>query len=311
MNESNASTAQVDTWESRVQNIANALGTTSEHVQKILTGMGYDPATGLEMMDDDDVTKFGDFRDAFNPPLPSPLEGQTVDTVPLIKLRLAFKFAKGSKKTEDRTGVDARTLQLRQLGFKVSLQEANLALLLPLYLPGQPNDAVSLALKKRFHDQPVIAFKADGTVAVAETIAYAADLEQGMAFQESIMVDGELSVLLPVGVLPSIVLEEDPLYEGKPLRGGRSTVNHRNWTGINHEARQLIRVILERNEINVDDREAVIRLMARSAKLPEMKETYPEAWLEFRTRKTADTLPSLKLVPKSAKPNNPFGHRKH
>jgi len=311
MNEATASTAQADSWESRVQNIANALGTTSDHVLKVLTDLGYEPATGLEMLDDDDVTKFGDFRDAFNPPMPSSTEGKTIDTVPLIKLRLAFKFAKGSKKSEDRPGVDPRTLQLRELGFKVRLEDANLSVLLSMYLPDQPSDAVTLALKKRFGDKPVIAFNQDSKVAVTETIGYAADLEQGLPAQDAIMVDGELVTLVPVGVLPDIVLEEDPLYEHVPLRGGRSTKNHRNWTSISREARQFIRVIVERNEINVGDREAVIRLMERAADMKQLKEAYPEAALEFRTRKTADTLPSLKITRTSAKPNAPFGHRKY
>jgi len=303
-----ASTAQVDSWDSRTQNIANAIGTSKETVTTILTTLGYEPETALEMLDDDEVTKFGDFREAF----------KVVDEkeVPLIKLRLAFKFAKASKKAEDRKGVDPRAVQLRELGFKVKLEDASLAVLLPLYDPSLPNDPVTRALASRFGDRAVIAFNADGKVALNETIDYAFDLEQGMSEQEAIMVDGELSPLYPVGRVPDLIVDEDPLFPGQPLRKGRSMMNHRNWTEIKHENRQLIRIVVERGEIDTEDRDAVLRLMERATDLDKLKEAYPEAWMTFRTRKKAETLPTLKMqfmswLKSATKPNNPFSHRKH
>ena len=257
--------------------------------------------TTVEDIDDDDVFKFGDFREIYK-------------SLPVPVLRKVFKALRGGKTTEKAVtgeGTDSRLQELRSLGLKVRIEDADPATLLKFYLPDKPADPVSNALKKRFGSKPVIAFKDDGTLALTETLQYIADLEQNYPEQEAITVDGRLAKLWPIGTKPNTMVEEDPLFPGQPLRNGYSLVNHRNWTKVSGVNRQMCRIILDRGEIDPNNKEAVLRLLERAEK-DELADAYPEAELEFRQKKDKDDLPKLKVELGSGgnKPNNPFGVRR-
>ena len=266
---------------------------TPEELSSKLDSLGLSIAD----LDDDSIFKLADLREALK-------------ESPIATVRKVYRALRGGKaEAQADKMTDERTAELRALGFKVKLEDAPVSLLLPLYTPDLPSDAVTLALKKRFTDKPVIAFNEDGTVAVTETLQYVSDIEQGFPARETIMVGGQLAKLWPVGAKPNTLVEEDPLFPGHPLRNGYSIVNNRNWTGIAHETRQLCRVIVSRGDIDPDNKEAVLRLLERAQTAGKLADTYPEAALEFRELKQKDELPKLKVVlgAGGSKPNNPFG----
>jgi len=258
---------------------------------------------GLEGLNDDEKVKFGDYR-------------EIMKDVPIVIVRMSWAGLRGAKKdisvhtgkgTEE---VDDRTAALRALGLKVRLEDADPMQLFKLYLPDKPSDPVSTALKKRYQDKPVVAFRDDGTVALTETIQYLSDLEQGYPASENVMVDGKLAKLWPVGVRPSTMVEEDPLFPGQPLRNNYSTVNHRNWAKVSLCERQMCRIIVERGDIDPNNQDAVLRLLER-AEASSLDVAYPGADLEFRERAKKDTLPKLKVeLGALTKPQNPFGVRR-
>jgi hypothetical protein len=290
-------------WADRIAAAAKPLGYTPEILtERLAADMGLTHELGIAALDDEDVFKFGDFREAFK-------------HLPIAVLRMAFKALKGGKRqelTSEASAGDPRIEQLRKLGLKVKIEDADPASLLGMYLPEKPSDPVTTALRKRFGDKPVIAFREDGSVAITETLQYVADLEQNYPEQENITVDGKLVKLWPIGTKPNTMVEEDPLFPDQPLRNGYSLVNHRNWSQIPHERRQLCRIILDRGDIDPSNKEAVLRLLERAATDKGLLEAYPEADLEFRERKHRDQLPKLKIVLGSSttKPNNPFGVRR-
>lgn len=290
-------------WSDRVSAAAKIFNLTPEEFQTDLAAtMGITIEMGTEALDDEDVFKFGDFREAYK-------------SKPIAVLRMAFKALKGSKKGPqvlmEGGDLDERTAQLRALGLKVKLEDTDTATLLKLYLPDKPTDPVTMALKKRFAT-PVIAFHDDGTVAVTESAQYIADIEQGYPARESIMVDNKLTKLWPVGVKPSQMVDEDPLFPGQPLRNGYSIVNHRNWSKVSLERRQLCRIIVQRGDIDPNNQDAVLRLLERAeASTTSLVDAYPDADLDFREFQKKDMLPKLKVeLGNLPKPNNPFGVRR-
>jgi len=297
-------TMTMSEWDNRIQNAAQALCLTPVDLAKTLQdvmGIMKKP-NGIETLDDDDVFKFGDFREVFK-------------TMGIAPLRMAFKALKGGKKTEDRKKPDDRTAQLRELGFKVRLENADTQQLLSLYVPDKPSDPVTLALKTRFGARPVIAFKDDGKIAVDETLEYVSGLEQGYPEQGTLLVSGKLVKLWPVGVKPDVMVEEDPLFPGHPLRNGCSMVNNRNWTKVSLLNRQFCRVIVEHGDINPDNKEAVLRLLERAQGekgYDALTDAYPEAELELRNRQIKSDLPKLVIPLGAALPasQNPFGVRR-
>jgi len=288
-------------YNERIAAAAALLKLTPELFQEMLTArMGVTSDMGTEALDDEDIFKFGDLREAFK-------------DSPVAIQRMLFKALRGGqadKKVVEHTGdgTDPRIAQLKALGLKVRLEEADPASLLPLYLPGKPNDPVTLALKKRLGDKKVIAFKADGNVALDETVRYISDLEQGYPAQNALMVEGLLTQLYAIGTKPNDMVDEDPLFPGYTLRSGYSTVNNRRWVEITKECRQLCRVIVQRGEIDSNNKEAVLRLLERAKDIKSLIEAYPEAELEFRQMRERDELPKLKIpLGETPKQNNPFG----
>jgi hypothetical protein len=284
------------TWAGRINAAAEVLHVAPEILTDKLRTMGILPDTGLAMLDDEEVFKFGDLRAAW-------------PEMPIAPLRMAMKFLRPAKPEQcDTAPKDERTQQLQALGLKVKLDDADSAVLLNLYLPDKSNDPVTNALRKRFGSKPVVAYKDDGSVAVPETMAYVAGLEQGYPPAESIMVNGKLAKLWPVGVKPLVMVEEDPLFQNYPLRNGISTVNFRNWSKISLRCRQLCRVILMRGDINPDNKEATLRLLERAVDYNALVDAYPEADLALRELEARNEAPKL-MIPlgESPKQQFPFG----
>ena len=258
----------------------------------------------VDLLNDAEIYKFGDYREALK-------------DYPIAVVRISWRELHGGKKEQAMAitaegCADERTVQLKALGFKVKLEDASIALLLPLYAADKPSDPVTLALKKRFNDKAVIAFRDDGTVAVTETVQYISDLEQGYPERETITVDDQLVKLWPVGTKPNTMVEEDPLFPGVPLRNGYSMVNSRNWKAVPPAMRQLCRIIVERGDVDPNNKEAALRLLERAVTVDGLRNAYPEAWLEFRQKLAKDDLPKLKVLlgTPGARPNNPFGVRR-
>jgi hypothetical protein len=280
------------TTQSRISAAAGFLNITEEELTKKLEVMGLSDADLI----DDYVFRFGDFRDS-------------LADKPIALVRKAYRALRGSKSESEQ---DARAVELKQkFGLKPTLETASLEQLLALYDMNKPQDPVTIALLKRFDNKAVLVFKsATGELDVSATVAYVNDLEQKLTEERDLVPDSGGTLVEPqmVGALVNVVLDEDPLFPGKPLRQHRSVVNHRNWERVNLINRQLCRIILERGEIDTENRDAVLRLIERAEKelLPE---AFPEAFVEYGKRVITDDLPKLKMRPgdKPHTANNPFG----
>jgi len=119
------------------------------------------------------------------------------------------------------------------------------------------------------------------------------------------------------------MVEEDPLFPGQPLKRGRSVNNRVNWNGIDIELRQLCRIIVEREEIDPNDKLDINKFMkmvsmsndiakasdGATTSISGLKTIYADAYLEFRERKVSGDLPKLTIAMAEAngKKQNPFG----
>ncbi len=294
MNEKASPTAEALSYGMRIAAAAEALNETPETFQAL-----FDSRIGLDTIEDLDseLFKFGDFLKKF-------------EDKPIGRVRKAFSALKGGKveKNEVCGGPeDPRLAQLRDLGYKTKISDAPTPLLLSLYRPELPNDPVTQALKARFGSEPVIAFNDDGSVNSEATTEYASGIEQGFPKSDTVNVNGRLVKLWPVGVKPDVMVDEDPLVPGSPLRNGVSVVNHRNWSKVEFAERQFCRLVLEHGDINADNHEAVLRLLER-AQAKTLVDAYPEVDLLFREKQKRSELPKLRIpLGQSTRPQNPFG----
>lgn len=300
-----------DTWETRIEQASRIMGITPDKLESILNSKGFEitkEPSGIEMLSDEQITPFGDLRKLF-------CEDNGV-AVP--KLRMAITYLRGNvkdstKKYADMIDPDLVELQQR-FGIKFRLDDLGVEDLIPLYKPNK-NNRITEALRKKFGNDPIIAFKPDSSeVAIEETINYLADLEQGFNKEESIDVDGELVRLYPLGIVPNQQVDEDPLFVGVPLKRDRSTVNRVSWDGIDLETRQFFRLLMAKKDIDPNNRIALSQIMNKTMK--ELKAMFPETYLFLKECKLNNTIPTLKMSLTDAaastkymtsKTNNPFG----
>jgi hypothetical protein len=311
VSQSNPKTSTPDTWENRIQDAATFMGLSVNQVTEGLKILGVekDPA-GLEMLSDESITPFGDIRSIFCDNIHIKEYGQ----VPLAKVRMAMKYLRGPKDSNKTDTIDPELLALKnKYGIRMKLEDVDPSELLENYHPEQPNHPITIALKKRYGDKPIIVFNPDSKVVnIEETSNYIADLEQGFPEQETVEVEGVLVRVYQVGQVPNQMIEEDPLFEGKPLKRGRSIVNRANWNNVDIATRQLCRIIIDREDIDVTDRfqvQELLKSIYNVDRFNQLKSLYPEAFLEYREKAQRNELPKLALSMEetNGKKQDPFG----
>ena len=296
-----------DSWETRIQEASVILQKTPEEVTQILKDHGIEeiPA-GLEMLSDEEITPFGDLRSLFC----------ETHGVALPKLRMAMKYLRGPTNSPKTDTVSTDDYALRsKYDIKTRWEDLPTEELLINYSPSQKDNPVNKTLKKRFGNQPVVAFKPESKeVAADETINYISDPEDGYPEEDFVTVDGVPVKLYSINTLPYQVIEEDPLYPGNPLKRGRSIINRFDWTDVELEKRQFFRILIDNNfiDLNAIDR-TTLRAIIKTGLL-ELRHDYTEAAIIFTELEKLDQLPKLKLTLDDVNDNktqSPFNVRKY
>ena len=253
-------TPETDSWDSRIEQVANIISKTPEEVEEILDAPPFkitsDP-NRLEMLADEEVIPFGDLRKMF-----------TDDNgVTLPQLRLCMKVLRGPKGSTKATELDSSILNFNaHYGIDTKPEDLDIDQLLPYYNPKKRNRIHDI-LRNRYESQygPVIAYKPDSDqIAIDEIVDYVDDCEAGHDPESHIEVDGELVRLYSVGQVPNERVEEDPLFPNKPLKRGRSSINRLNWKDVPQENRQLFRILSDNNDIDVNDRVGLRSMLKES-----------------------------------------------
>ena len=172
---------RVDSWESRIEQVAKILGKESEEVEAILNKEPFritqDP-NRLEMLSDEEITPFGDMRKIF-----CDEEG-----VSLPQLRMCMKVLRGPKGSKKVTDMDVDTLAFNaKYGLQTTVEDLDIDHLLEFYNPKKRNKIHDI-IRDRYENRygAVIAFDPNSNnVAIEETLDYIAGLEAGLSIEES------------------------------------------------------------------------------------------------------------------------------
>jgi len=299
-------TKKSDSWEVRIKDFSNVIGKSVEETEEMfnneMLGLTKDTPNVLYMLSNEEITPFGDLRNVFC----------NIHKIPVPLLRMGMKFLRGDKEEKEKlvsNEIDTSTTGLlHKYGVKTDIEDLTIEQLMEYYEPTRRN-RLSNVLKTKYQDiyGPFIAFK-PGTdkVAVNETINYVVDLEMGGEPAEFIEVDGDPVPLYSVNEIPNRIVDEDPLYPGFKLTQERSTKNRISWKNVPLKTRQFYRVLYRRNEISRDDRIALSNIIGKD--LTDLKDIFPEAYIEFVQLQKEGNLDNLKIsIGSSAKKtNNPF-----
>ena len=105
-----------------------------------------------------------------------------------------------------------------------------------------------------------------------------------------------------MGELPDAIADENPLYKGRPLRpDGTCDQTGRSWDGIPIEIRQLIRIAVNTDDLEVSHENAhnIIDVALKPDASTILRQRYQKAAAEFAKLSKTGNLPKL-VIPMRA-----------
>lgn len=179
------------------------------------------------------------------------------------------------------------------------------------YDPVEHDNPVGKRLAEITKGQPCIAFDASGNVLVEASTKEVKSLRDGFDPRDSVNVDGIPTKLYRVGERPRDLLDENPLYAGRPLRDGECDQTNRSWEGVPEVVRQLLWIAVnDTRDVDIDQLKTahdMIDLAVRSDAEKAIRARFKKTSLRHDDLKAEGKLPTLKLPRGSTRKNNPFG----
>ena len=166
------------------------------------------------------------------------------------------------------------------------------------YDPSDLTSPVASRLSEISKNQNFIVFSMGREVDVKTTHDLLKELTQGYDGRDSIIVEGEVKKVYPVGYLPDNYADENPLYPGRPLRpDGTCDQTNRSWEGIDQKLRQLVRIAIDNGyRVTRESSHNMLDLLMSDKPLEEFKKRYSDFVLVYNELEEQQKLPRLKVV---------------
>ena len=163
--------------------------------------------------------------------------------------------------------------------------------------PEEYTNKVAEALQKIAQGRRFVVFGTGRNVDVEATFNAITALKQGFIEVDIVTVNKQAKEVFRLGELPDVEVDENPFYEGRPLRPD-STCDQtgRSWEGISLENRQLVRLAIKTGELEVsfENIHNIMDLLLNGH--PPIRERYRKAAIEFDKLAAKGQLPSMKVA---------------
>jgi len=163
---------------------------------------------------------------------------------------------------------------------------------------------------------PFLCFNADNTVNVQSSLQCIDDIRDGFEPRTMMLVDGVPQKLYKVGERPDSVMDENPLYAGRALRGSEQFCDqtNRSWKGIPHKARVVLHLAINQtSELRINQLMEAQNVLDLLVGKPEaqavltISSRFPKAALKYSELEKVGSVPILKLVRNSTgRKQDPF-----
>jgi hypothetical protein len=216
---------------------------------------------------------------------------------------LAKEIAKVFRGKEETPAVEKRPISSLRAD-RMTLRE-----LVENFDPENHENAIGKALAAYAKGQPFIVFESGRTVDVESTFKLIGEVKQGYPGRVDFSVNGVVKRVYRIGELPDNFADENPTYPNRPLRpDGTCDQTGRSWEGVPLEVRQLIRLAVDLNEVEVtiDKAHDLLDLALSSDAARKLRERYRKASVKFDELSQTGKLPLLKIALGGSKGKNPF-----
>lgn len=233
-------------------------------------------------------------------PVPVPLPGME----PVRPVALAKDIAKvfrGKDDAKTPTGDGSRPYYSPKKVGAMSPQD-----LVAAFDPEEPDNAVAQRLKTGSNGNAFLVYTSPGsrTVDTANSLMLYLELRKGYTSRESLIVGSEIRKVYRVGELPNDLVDENPLYRGRPLRPDNTCdQTSRSWEGVSTRVRQLVRLVVESGDVvvSIDNANALVDMAIDPHGWRKLSERYRKAALRFRELEEVGDLPKLRIPLKTSR----------
>lgn len=116
--------------------------------------------------------------------------------------------------------------------------------------------------------------------------------------RKTIKVGNDIKQVYKLGQLPEHYVDENPVYEGRPLRpDGTCDQTNRSWEGVSTDIRQFIRVgiLLHVFKVNMDKAHELLDMALKTDAFTYMRDRHQDVAVEFDKLKKEGNLPTLQV----------------
>jgi len=170
--------------------------------------------------------------------------------------------------------------------------------LIRAYDPAEPDNLVGTRLKSISKGGAFLVF-VNGIVHVESSVTLLDELRREFPPRSLYTLNGQPYQVYAVGSRPQDILDENPLYQGVPLRpDGTCDKTHMSWNGISNKVRILARIGCQIGVFKITDLNSARDLMdkfIRDDAESYLKNRYPEISLKYEEMENLGQLPNLKM----------------
>jgi hypothetical protein len=137
-------------------------------------------------------------------------------------------------------------------GVKAKVADMTDRQLVEAFNPAEPDSKVGERLKKISKGQSFIVFESGRKIDVESTVKLLGEIKEGHNQRDKYKVGDVWKLVYPIGELPDNMVDENPLYPGRPLRpDGSCDVTEKTWAGVAKNVRQLLRLAVNEHELDL------------------------------------------------------------
>lgn len=207
---------------------------------------------------------------------------------PVILAKAIAKVFRGNESVSDNVYISNKKAE------RMTLKE-----LVNNFNPVEYTSSIGKRLLAESKNEPFIVLKPGRTLNSEATFQCLEEIKKGFPGRLTFVVDGIPQRVYKIGELPGELVDENPMFIGRPLRpDGTCDQTNRSWNLIAFNLRQFIRIGVNLGEIKttIDEAHKILDFLVNSnMQLLKLRERYAKVSIEFDRLESIGQLPTLKI----------------
>lgn len=172
--------------------------------------------------------------------------------------------------------------------------------LIEAFDPEDFGSPIGLRLKSISRGESFLVYKEGRLLDIETTHKLLLEVKAGHTGRDVVDANGKIGVkVYKIGELPDNYADENPFFEGRPLRpDGTCCQTNRSWEGVSLAVRQFVRLLVDEGlfEPNINGAHLALDLAIQPDAVKKLRERYRKAAAQFDELEKTGNLPKLKIT---------------